>query len=77
MKGKLAEGADIDLGLAVAGLHARRGVPMTVGKIAAFCGCSRSYIQQIEERALRKLRVKLQFHKDQTLRELVETLEKR
>jgi DNA-directed RNA polymerase sigma subunit (sigma70/sigma32) len=66
--------ASIDLGLAVSGLHARKGVPMTTREIAAFCGCSKQRITQIEERALRKLRNRLMFVKDPELRELVESL---
>ena len=56
----------VDLGLAISGLHCRPGVPKSAAEIAAYCvwdptknkwrTISRQRIQQIEERALRKLR---------------------
>ncbi len=56
----------VDLGLAICGCHCQFGVPKTHSEIAAYCsfnpttkkwiGISRQRIQQIEERALRKLR---------------------
>lgn len=49
----------IDLGLAVCGLHCQKGVPKTAREIAAYCGCSYQRIQQIEARALRKIRAHL------------------
>ena len=49
----------IDLGLAIARMHARPGVPMSLCELAEFCGCTDSYILMIEKRALRKLRLRL------------------
>ena len=46
----------IDIGLAISATHSIPGVPRSAADIAAYCGCSRQRIQQIEERALRKLR---------------------
>ena len=61
MKGSLTKGADIDLGLAI--LAATTEPPHTADTIAAFCGCTRQNIQKIEQRALRKLRVKFYCRK--------------
>jgi DNA-directed RNA polymerase sigma subunit (sigma70/sigma32) len=49
----------IDLGLAISGLHVKRGVGLTHHEIAAFCDCSWQRIWQIEQRALHKLRQRL------------------
>lgn len=65
----------INLGLAVSGLHSQKGVPRTCDDIASYCGCSRQRIQQIEERALRKLRYKLRIGHPE-LRELMESLKR-
>lgn len=77
MKGRPTPGSNIDLGLAISALSLEFGQTRTTEEIAAFCGCTKQNISHIELRALRKLRVKLQFHKDPTLRELVATLTKR
>jgi hypothetical protein len=57
MKGKLPRNANIDLGLAI--LASTSEPPHTAQTIAAYCGCSRQCIQQIEQKALRKLRAAL------------------
>ena len=57
MKGRLARNANIDLGLAILASTSER--PHTCQTIAAYCGCSRQCIQQIELKALRKLRAAL------------------
>ena len=57
MKGILARNANIDLGLAI--LASTSEPPHTCRTIAAYCGCSRQAIQQIEQKALRKLRAAL------------------
>ena len=57
MKGILARNANIDLGLAI--LASTSEPPHTAQTIAAYCGCSRQRIQQIEQKALRKLRAAL------------------
>jgi len=57
MKGTLARNANIDLGLAI--LASTSEPPHTCQTIAAYCGCSRQCIQQIELKALRKLRAAL------------------
>ena len=68
MQGKLPRTADIDLGLAI--LASTSEPPHTYQTIAAYCGCSRQCIQQIEQKALRKLRVAL--YRDSILREAFE-----
>jgi DNA-directed RNA polymerase sigma subunit (sigma70/sigma32) len=68
MQGKLPRTADIDLGLAI--LASTSEPPHTYQTIAAYCGCSRQCIQQIEQKALRKLRAAL--HRDSILREAFE-----
>ncbi|HWW02436.1 MAG TPA: sigma factor-like helix-turn-helix DNA-binding protein [Candidatus Acidoferrum sp.] len=49
---------DIDLGLAVCAV-VNRGRPVTQDEIAAYAGCHRNNIAQIEARALKKLRMAL------------------
>jgi sigma-70-like protein len=68
MKGKLPRSADIDLGLAI--LASTSEPPHTCQTIAAYCGCSRQRIQQIEQKALRKLRGAL--YRDRILGEAFE-----
>jgi DNA-directed RNA polymerase sigma subunit (sigma70/sigma32) len=51
--------SSIDLGLAISAHHSTLGVPRTSDSIAAYCGCSRQRIEQIEKRALRKVRARL------------------
>lgn len=53
---KNARGMGIDLGLAVLSLVRIQGVELSSNDIAAFCGCSASYIREIESNALKKLR---------------------
>ncbi len=50
---------DIDLGLALLSVANEAREPMTYQDIAAWCGCHRSRIEQIEKEALRKLRGRL------------------
>lgn len=50
---------NIELGLAVMQATRERG-PFALQEIANYCGCSRERIRQIEERALRKIRNRLQ-----------------
>lgn len=47
---------DIDLGLAVSALSLRYGETRTQVELAAFCNCSPQRIDQIEQKALRKIR---------------------
>jgi DNA-directed RNA polymerase sigma subunit (sigma70/sigma32) len=68
MKGRLARNANIDLGLAI--LASTSEPPHTSQTIAAYCGCSRQCIQQIEQKALRKLRATL--YRNRILREAFE-----
>src|SRR5690349_9278796 len=49
----------IELGLALLAARAPKGVGHTSREIAAWCGCSVQAIQQIEKRALAKLKAKL------------------
>ncbi len=62
-----ARTARIDLGLALLSLAALPGTPLDQADIAAWCGCSRSNIWEIEQRALRKLRNRLRFMNDPRL----------
>jgi DNA-directed RNA polymerase sigma subunit (sigma70/sigma32) len=68
MKGRLARTANIDLGLAILALTSEPS--HTSRTIAAYCGCSRQRIQQIEHKALRKLRAAL--YRDRRLKEALE-----
>src|SRR5262249_26764788 len=68
MKGRLARNANIDLGLAI--LASTSEPPHSARTIAAYCGCSRQRIQQIEQKALRKLRETL--FRDRILKEAFE-----
>jgi len=68
MKGILARNTNIDLGLAI--LASTSEPPHTCKTIAAYCGCSRQRIQQIEQKALRKFREAL--YRDKILREAFE-----
>ncbi len=61
----------IDLGLAISAHHCTLGAPKTAAEIAAYCGCSRQRLEQIEKKALRKLRATL--YRDKKLREELET----
>jgi hypothetical protein len=45
----------IDLGLAILSARARPGERYSYEEIAAFCGCSKTLIQIIEARAIRKI----------------------
>ena len=49
----------IDLGLSLLACIRRPGETLTSHDIAAWCGCSRAAIQKIEDRALRKVRLRL------------------
>ena len=49
----------IDLGLSLLACLRKPGETLTTHDIAAWCGCSRTAIQRIEERALRKVRQRL------------------
>ena len=62
--------ANIDLGLAILSVLANPGEPLTLDDIAAWCGCSRQAIENIERRALKKLRNALFFTDRQTWNEL-------
>jgi DNA-directed RNA polymerase sigma subunit (sigma70/sigma32) len=68
MKGRPTRDANIDLGLAI--LASTNEPPHTCRTIAAYCGCSRQRIQQIEQNALRKFRAAL--YRDRTLKEAFE-----
>ena len=50
-----------DLGLAISGALLAPGQTRSINELAAFCGCSKQNIQQIEKRALRKLRHRIFF----------------
>lgn len=66
----------IDLGLAV--LCTRELTPRRMrrsnSQIAAACGCTHQNVQKMVDGALRKLRVRVLFHKDPLLTELVESI---
>jgi transcriptional regulator len=61
MKGKRTPGSHVDLGLAILGVLNFQHNPLTQVDIAAWCGCSRQLIEQIEKKALRKIRNRLRF----------------
>ena len=66
--------ARIDLGLALLSSVALPGVRYSHAEIAAWCGCLDVSIIMIEQKALRKLRKRLLFLKDQRLVEMVDGL---
>lgn len=68
MQGRIPPNANIDLGLAI--LASTSEPPHTARTIAAYCGCTRQCIQQIEQKALRKLRAAL--YRDRILSEALE-----
>ena len=49
-------GSNIDLGLALLSCFRQPGEPLTAEDIAAWCDCAPKAIQDIEKRAIRKLR---------------------
>ena len=49
-------GERFDLGLAIAEVHAKPGVGMTLREIASFCGVEHNRIQVLESSIFRKLR---------------------
>ena len=59
MRGRRHAHASIDLGLAVSALSLRAGQSRSHEELAAFCGVSHKAIQKIEDKALRKLRVRV------------------
>lgn len=59
MRGKRTNGAEIDLGLALLSVVRHPGECLTQQDVAAWCGCSRQRIEQIEKQALRKIRRRL------------------
>jgi hypothetical protein len=69
-RGKRKDDCDIDLGLAISALTLRYGQTRTYEQIAAFCGCSKSAIQSIESKGMRKIRVRCRT--DEELREIIE-----
>lgn len=60
----------VDLGLAILSVLAIPGEPLTMDDIAAWCDCSRQAIEQIERKALKKIRNALFFSDRQTWNEL-------
>jgi hypothetical protein len=59
VKGKGAKrrkGRRMALGLAISGALLKPGETRSQAELAAFCGCTRNAIWEIERRALRKLR---------------------
>jgi len=59
----------VDLGLAISGALLPPGQRRTCVEIAAFAGCSKQNIEQLENRALKKLRSRILFSPE--LRELL------
>lgn len=49
----------VDLGLAVLSVVNRSGIPLSQGAIADVVGCDKRTIQRVEERALNKVRIRL------------------
>ncbi len=68
--------SSIDIGLAISAHHSTLGVPRTAESIAAYCGCSRQRIQQLEHRGLRKIRAAL-YRDKELMEELRSFLEKK
>ncbi|MFS1703780.1 sigma factor-like helix-turn-helix DNA-binding protein [Alteromonas sp. AMM-1] len=56
MKGPQPPNPDIDIGLAALCKYAEYGQTLTHQEIADVCGCTRSFIYKIEQKALRKFR---------------------
>ena len=54
---------DIDLGLSVLATLSNDEEVWSHRDIAHVCGCSKSYIQLIEQQSLKKLRLKLKYGK--------------
>lgn len=54
----------INLGLTLLQLVAQPGVPLSLNDIAAWCDCSSSAIQIIEEKALKKLSMRFRFMRE-------------
>ncbi len=69
-RGKRRSDCDIELGLAISALTLRHGQIRTYQELADFCGCSKSAIQSIEYKAMRKIR--LRCNTDPELKELIE-----
>ena len=63
--------ARVNLGLALLSRVAMPGVRYSYDEIGAWAGCTNSAIQQIEQRALKKLRKRLRLQHDPLLTELV------
>jgi hypothetical protein len=77
MRGTHPDKTLFNLGLAISGATLAPNQTRTIRDIAAFITAagapvSSQAISHIEQRALRKLRVKLQFEKDPVLKELVD-----
>lgn len=72
MRGQKPPDCDIDLGLAVSALSLEYGQTRTYEELAAYCGCSKSAIQNIEYKALRKVRRAIYCHQHPVFRELME-----
>jgi DNA-directed RNA polymerase sigma subunit (sigma70/sigma32) len=68
MRGKKKPTANIDLGLAI--IAARSCPPHTHEELAAYCGVSWQAIRNIEQRALKKLRLKLYCQKIRSFSDL-------
>ena len=64
----------MDLGIAILSAVAIFGVRYTQDEIAAFAGCHRQAIQNVETKALKKLRNQLFSRKGPVLIELVESI---
>jgi hypothetical protein len=71
MRGKPSKDQHIDLGLAI--LAAVAEPPHTTETIAAFCGCTRQRISQIELKALRKLRCYMEKGLSRELRDVLKS----
>lgn len=72
MRGQRPPDCDIDLGLAVSALTLQYGQTRTYEELAAYCGCSKTAIQNIENKAMRKLRMRLRLRgQDPIMDELI------
>lgn len=67
----IPEDGSIDAGLEILSRVMPYGISLSTGDIAKVCGCSKSYIQEIERRAMQKLSIGLQERLDKDVVERI------
>ncbi len=70
MRGRRGKNCQIDLGLAVSALSLSYGQTRTPDELAAYCGCTRQQIDNIYQKALRKLYAAHFVRHDPSMQEL-------